>query len=111
MTRITTNQHPKTAAIANVAQLADSQEEHVEEDPESRDGKVDPLYSVEGGGILTLEEVCRRDERACEGCDALEALADVEPHRGIARRAEHGDVRISRHLEAGEAAADDEGRA
>jgi len=61
---VTTTQHPKTAAIANVAQG-----EHVEEDPEPRDGEVD-LYGVEGGGVLTLEEVGRCDERACAAKDA-----------------------------------------
>ena len=88
-----------------------SQEEQVEHDAEAEDGQVDPLDCVECGGVLALEEVRRGDERAREGRDALEALADVEPHRGVACRAEHGDVRVGGHLEAGEAAADDEGAA
>jgi hypothetical protein len=91
--------------------FGDSQEEHVEHEAEAEDGQVDPLDCVERGGVLALEEVRRGDERAREGRDALEALADVEPHRGVARGAEHGDVRVGGHLEAGEAAADDEGAA
>ena len=88
-----------------------SQEEHVEHEPEAEDGQVDPLDRVERGGVLALEEVRRGDERAREGRNALEALADVEPHRGVSCGAEHGDVRVGGHLEAGEAAAYDEGAA
>ena len=68
------------------------QEEHVEHDAEAEHGQVHPLNGVERVGVLALEEVSRRDERACKGREALEALADVESHRGVARCAEHGDV-------------------
>ena len=87
------------------------QEEHVEHDAEAEHGQVHPLDGFERVGVLALEEVRRRDERAGEGRDALEALADVEPHRGVARCAEHGDVRVGGYLEAGEAASDDKGAA
>lgn len=89
----------------------DPQKEHVEHGAEAEHGQVHPLDGVERVGVLALEEVSRRDERAGEGCDALEALADVEPHRGVARCAEHGDVRVGGYLEAGEAASNDKGAA
>ena len=87
------------------------QEEHVEHDAEAEHGQVHPLDRLERVGVLALEEESRRDERAGKGRDALEALADVEPHRGVARGAEHGDVRVGGYLEAGEAASDDKGAA
>jgi regulator of replication initiation timing len=89
----------------------DSQEEHVEEDAERGDGEVDPLDGVEGGGVLTLEEVGRGDERTREGGETLEALAGVESHRSVPRRTEHGDVRVGRNLKAGEPTTDDKGGA
>ena len=65
------------------------------------------MDSAEGGGVLTLEEVGRSDERTRERGETLEALAGVESHRSVAGRAEHGDVRVGRNLEAREPAAND----
>jgi hypothetical protein len=93
------------------AEEGSSQEEHVKHHAKSRNGEVHPLDGVERGSILSLEEIRRSDERAREGRDALEALADIKSHRSVACRAEHGDVRIGGHFEAGEAAAYDKGTA
>jgi hypothetical protein len=75
-----------------------SQEEHIEHHAESRHGKVHPLDGVKRGSIFSLEEIGRGDERAREGGDSLEALANVESHCGVACRAKNGDVRIRSDL-------------
>jgi hypothetical protein len=100
---------PKQAR--RISKWGDSQEEHIEGDAEPRDSEVDPLDGIEGELVLALEEIGRGDERTREGGETLEALAGIEPHRSIARRAEDSDVGVGGDLETGEAAADNKGTA
>ena len=58
-----------------------------------------PLHGMQACCVCALEEPPRRDERARERRDALEALAEVEPRGGVSRRAEHRDVRVRSDLE------------
>lgn len=63
-----------------------------------------PLHRVQARRIRALEEPARRDERARERRDALEALTKVEPRGSVLRRAEHRDVRVRGDLERRQAA-------
>ena len=98
------------------------QEEYVEHDAQPSDSEINPsrrsiirldlnvqdhdgslpLNSIKRRRVLAFEKVVGPDERTGEGRDALEALAKVEAHGGVALTSQDRYVRVRCDLERGE---------
>lgn len=67
-----------------------------------------PLHGIQSRKILAQEKPPGGNHRPGKARHPLKPLTEVQPGGGVLRGAEHGDVRVCCHLQAGEAASDDE---